>query len=483
MPDHFSNIRLGFATNSSSSHSIILLPENVKVPNDLHPLDGPMQYGWGFFTLATTEEKQKYVFVHLASGLQRLVSKYEAAMLANALLGTNYMMPWERTNDSFANDFYIDHQSGRTVPRPHGKNTTMQDYVDYLKREVIHNLRVVICGGNDNADESHALQRCYGYANVISMMDNTDRFVTDPLGHMTFFGRGGEKWRTKNQRTGTDPTHSTIPELVDLKITDVCDKGCPWCMEDSTPDGKHADWQTLFSIAYRMGGAGVFEVAIGGGEPTCHPNFEQLLELFHDQGIVSNFSTGTMRWLCNEKVVETVKKCCGAVAFSTQSAEEAREWIDWADEHQINHAVHFIVRLDTGDSLRDMLDALTAEHGYLETRLVLLGLKAQGRYANHDTPKTNWWECFGKNKKHRKLLNGSIAVDSSLVPDIKQHMPDVDPKTYEASDGRFSMYWDAVKDEVGASSHLPKRLPASNTYCVFDELWPQIVQETLKEQH
>jgi organic radical activating enzyme len=78
-----------------------------------------------------------------------------------------------------------------------------------------------------------------------------------------------------------------------------------------------------------------FQVAIGGGEPTSHPDFVKVLEVFKDLGIEPNYTTNGM-WLdfdysnteflkdgvthfFTEKhlsILENTKKYCGGVAIS-----------------------------------------------------------------------------------------------------------------------------------------------------------------------
>ena len=50
------NVRLGFATNSSSTHSIIFTTDKIK---SRIPKDG--YFGWEFFTLAKKSEKKAYL--------------------------------------------------------------------------------------------------------------------------------------------------------------------------------------------------------------------------------------------------------------------------------------------------------------------------------------------------------------------------------------------------------------------------------------
>src|SRR6185503_11282388 len=61
---------------------------------------------------------------------------------------------------------------------------------------------------------------------------------------------------------------SSAPELVDVKITDYCPFGCPFCYQGSTHQGLHADDEVLGALIRQLGELRVFEMAIGGGEPT-----------------------------------------------------------------------------------------------------------------------------------------------------------------------------------------------------------------------
>ena len=62
-------------------------------------------------------------------------------------------------------------------------------------------------------------------------------------------------------------------ESVDMKITNKCDVGCPFCHEKSTPNGEHADLNNPVINTFLP----YTEIAIGGGNPLCHPQLESFL--------------------------------------------------------------------------------------------------------------------------------------------------------------------------------------------------------------
>jgi len=84
---------------------------------------------------------------------------------------------------------------------------------------------------------------------------------------------------------------SRVPELVDVKITDQCHFGCAFCYQGSGPQGKNALLGSLGAIARYLGEAGVFEVALGGGEPFEHPDIVDICWIFRYHGVVPNITT------------------------------------------------------------------------------------------------------------------------------------------------------------------------------------------------
>lgn len=74
------SLRRGFATNSSSTHSVILLPD---IKDDL--VNDPGCYGWEPFTLSSDEQKQRYIAQQLFKSLQFPVEV--SALLTKAWTG------------------------------------------------------------------------------------------------------------------------------------------------------------------------------------------------------------------------------------------------------------------------------------------------------------------------------------------------------------------------------------------------------------
>lgn len=75
---------------------------------------------------------------------------------------------------------------------------------------------------------------------------------------------------------------------MDIKITDYCDGGCPYCHEDSTLSGRHGDLDAISGTMDSLHPG--TELAIGGGNALAHPAIIPFLEKLKDTGIVSNMN-------------------------------------------------------------------------------------------------------------------------------------------------------------------------------------------------
>jgi hypothetical protein len=330
----------------------------------------------------------------------------------------------------------------------------MQPLWDLMNREIVDRDDVVIFGGNDNCENEDWKPKKARYAPRLALWkdisDSRDSvFLRDEVsGHFAIFSRAtGRKIRF--MPTGVEaPTAAAVPELVDVKITDYCSAGCNYCYQESTKQGEHASANKIMNFAHECGRRGVFEVAIGGGEPTAHPEFARILRCFRSAGVIPNFSTQSTEWLDDGKILSAVKQCCGAVALSTQSREQAKWWFETMKEHDIRAHVHYVLGVSPLDNLRRML--ASTSHGYI----VLLAYKQMGRAAGKEPfDYTGWQDVV---RKHNKNW-WTVAVDTFLVDDVQDGFSrdEVPEHLYESGDGKFSLYWDAVTDSYAAHSFVP----------------------------
>ena len=129
------NIRLGHATNSSSSHSIIF-DANIKARD--YETDG---FGWNFFTAASKEARDEYMAHMLYQNLDDTMSK----PMIEAILRGLGLPDLDRSN------YGIDHQSLHTLPHAFGtENVSIEFFNDF--RKFMLKDGIIILGGNDNTE-------------------------------------------------------------------------------------------------------------------------------------------------------------------------------------------------------------------------------------------------------------------------------------------------------------------------------------------
>ena len=336
-----------------------------------------------------------------------------------------------------------------------------QDLQNYLT-----NPELFIAGGNDNSD----CPQPFGGGEL----PFTD--VDSPL----VARKDGTYWTLYNRVTGTKirfsfdvdpcdpslgPVKSTVPETVDLKITECCHRGCFYCYQDSTPTGQHASMENITSLLYALEGLHVFEVVLGGGEPTLHPRFADILTACHAYHVAVSFTTGNLEWLNNPTIVDSVRKNCQSFAYSPASYQDLVDMYgalraqgievgnnDLGHGNAKDIAIHLVPELLDESALEDYLRLA----GDMNSRVTLLGLKRQGRAA-HLPPyvrTTAAGTIFSVIRNFSKVNYTRIGIDSVLALSLAPHLlaAHISKTLYETTEGGFTCYVDAVKGRIAASS-------------------------------
>jgi len=467
------NLRLGFACNSSSSHSLIFLP-GCSDDNS----DGYQEFGWSCFTLASPEAKMGYLGQQIVSSMQHQLGKDPAHALAMAITGVEV--------DA---DGYVDHQSVWTLPKTWDENSLDTDFLyalrDYLKRD-----GVVVLGGNDN-DGDHPLaetDRETGEGRDFSIFgrwtEGSGRLVArhdEGLGTWTLFDRNsGAKVRLSFDAPDGPPNvpHVDVakaakPELVDVKVTDRCPYECEHCYQGSTHDAAHADRAFLDRLLDDLAKSQVFEVAYGGGEPTTYPNFIQLLLATRERNIVPNFTTRNLGWI--QKFAAELPKIVGRIAFSVDFPEEIDRLEQYLTQRKDDEKSVFNIRNGSYDSLVciqhvvgavpqaqfERLIELAKKH-YID--ITLLGWKTTGRGGDVAPHEIDWRGAVERAKIYRIHIDTALARNSD--------MSDIDKRTYHTTEGSVSCYVDGVQQKVGPSSYASSLV--MRPYTNMDDDWKKV---------
>lgn len=454
------NVRLGFACNSSSTHSVIFLPDAAAQAAQAvqdNPPNERGSFGWETFTLATVAAKRDYLAAAIFENLQQSTSNEVALTVAQAWSGSDICAVTDE--DGYTSYPSIDHQSQPMLPASwEGKGLDYAFIADF--RRFLEKDGVVVLGGHDNGESGWHPLKYKGTAlsaNALPVEEKSSDYVCrkdDAFDYWTLFNRRtGAKLRLSFDTTQHPaPTKASSPELVDVKITDYCPYGCSYCYQGSTTKGRHADKSTLSQIAYQLYDLKVFEVAIGGGEPTLHPKLEDFLSQLQWRQIVANMTTKNLKWLATEAKRLVDAKLLRAIAYSVETAADVEAVAAVVKEAKLGEAVtiQHVVGLDeTPEQFRALLIAAAES----KLRITLLGFKTTGRGSAFGVrPAAGWLSVLADvcAKQYLRVGIDTVLADRYWDALLKAGVPAWCMTRHE---GAFSCYIDAVTKQLGPSSY------------------------------
>lgn len=426
------NVRFGLATNSSSSHSLIIWE------GDELPYDDYKDFGWNYFTISSKKGKRSYLASMVASNLTYGLPQEVIIKLIKKWFDV------ELEVDEYGYLPEVDHQSSYRFPKTFGTNeideTFLKDLRDFYDQE-----KLIVLGGNDNDDQSHFLSDRGKSANIHLYSNYVCR--KDPSGYWSLFNeKDGTKIRFSFHNMPI-PNKAYAPELVDLKITDYCPYGCSFCYQGSTVKGQHAYLSYIKQIIDTLAEQKVFEIAIGGGEPTLHPNFIDILQYARSKGIVPNFTTMNHAWLEQDELRGKILEHCGAFAISVENHMQVKKIEEFKNKYHLYDKVNIHVVMGTFDQIE--FEHIMEEGKYLN--ITLLGFKNTHRGSTYLKIDYDWW--LEVVLKHRKM----ISIDTALADQYQEQLlsEDIPHYLFTTKDGDFSCYIDAVEKTISPSSYCP----------------------------
>lgn len=172
------------------------------------------------------------------------------------------------------------------------------------------------------------------------------------------------------------------PELMDIAITNWCNRECPFCYRRSSQTGTHIRLGDYVRIIEEARSMHVFQVALGGGNPNQHPHFTDILRITRETfGIVPNYTTNG-RGLTST-VLEATREFCGVVAISAYPPyEETIAAVDALRAHGVTTNIHFVL---TSQTVNTAIEWLLHPPTFLQyaNAIVFLNYKPVGRQVEH----------------------------------------------------------------------------------------------------
>ena len=111
--------------------------------------------------------------------------------------------------------------------------------------------------------------------------------------------RGGAPAIWAEPQTAVGDVPLSAPLEAHLQLTNRCDAGCKGCYTGASPEGARGEWGVAEWMAAidHLAEAGVFHVALGGGESAVLPWLGELADHARRRGIVPNLTTSGLAGL------------------------------------------------------------------------------------------------------------------------------------------------------------------------------------------
>jgi len=132
--------------------------------------------------------------------------------------------------------------------------------------------------------------------------------------------RSVEEVRDKAPEVSAPLRSFTAPETIHIAVTSRCDQRCRGCFY-SSGSGSDMEFQLFERIVEEVSKAGVFQMALGGGEPLLHTRLIDMVRLARRSGIVPNITTNGN--LLTAEMASALKEAgLGQIQISLNGADE-----------------------------------------------------------------------------------------------------------------------------------------------------------------
>ena len=483
---YLKNFRKGLATNSSSTHSVIYRNEG-ELFNDLDIFEYDYYDRCTRTIAASKEAKIKYILAGIMYNepLVKIMSSLYPEM-------KQYFPKIKDSMEKTISDYYEDDTSfGMCCRGELSFANNIEASVDYLKN-IIEDPEIIIVGGSDEEDFVYDTTKGHIQCPEPWRVDGLGtkfkkKGITKNGNYWVGYGHTGDHIVARNDGESEDEygyeqiknsfagrlrfaTEKDIdlvpeyPELIDLKITNMCDHGCKFCFMDSNMKGKHADFNFLSTIITHLGdannGGHRVEFSIGGGNILLYPQLEKLCKAIHARGHIVNVTIRVEdceKILKNKEYSAIFDNYIDGIGVSIENVDDADKLVnfikaindkrDYYDKKYIAaHLIPEYIGIEMAKSISEYLYALDD----IYVPQLYLGYKENGRGASQKHVE------FTKDELDN-LFKGNywVSIDTTFANRYLWWIKDnfSTKNTITTIEGEFSMYIDGVTQNAYKSSY------------------------------
>ena len=255
-----------------------------------------------------------------------------------------------------------------------------------------------------------------------------------------------------------NPQMAPWPELADISISNYCTNGCSYCYRKSSEEGKFMpleDYRFALKELTSEKYGSIFQVALGGGEPLLHPDFNEIIKITKEEyGIIPNYTTCGKFF--NQENIEATRAYCGAVAISWDpyrnlSPEELSEIGLYLKNNDVLANIHYVISEKTINDAVDLLNGKYDEYIQDFNSVIFLTYKPTGRAENSESIKSADALKTFLNLVDNPVTRIKIGFDACFVP-VLMKATGVNVDLIDSCEcGFFSVYIDENLDVTPCS--------------------------------
>jgi len=283
-------------------------------------------------------------------------------------------------------------------------------------------------------------------------IDGKNRFVEVFNPKTGFYMRTGIIDK-EGKDTGVDPFMRSYPALIDIGIMErcVCAHKCKVdCYQKACDrNGENMSLEDYTWIMEQSKGK-LQQVALGGaGDPDTHENFEDILKVTREYGIVPNFTSSGITF--TKEKAKLCNKYCGAVAISWHNEDYTFNSIQMLLEAGVKTNIHYVLSSKSIDDAIDRLKNNGFPKGINAIVFLLykpIGLGKIENILTANNPKLKEFFDLIDNGD----FNFKIGFDSCTCPGIINNTQNINLDSIDYCEGgRFSMYISADMNAMPCS--------------------------------
>ena len=266
--------------------------------------------------------------------------------------------------------------------------------------------------------------------------------------YTVFIAEDGTKVRYNN----LDFFEPEKPESMDIKITNMCDIGCPFCHENSTKDGLHGDIMNLKFIETLLP---YTELAIGGGNPLTHPDLIPFLQKCKSLKLIPNMTINQVHFMKPE-YQELINRLVNEKLIYGLGISLTKVTDDFITEVKKypNAVIHIINGVQCLCEIKKLYDQ--------DLKILILGYKQFRKGIEYSESKgltltadqVDMYNELEEMLKHFKV----ISFDNLALEQLETHRlltAEEWKQFFMGDDGSYTMYIDCVNKQYARSSTTP----------------------------